>query len=73
MTRHYARSFQGSRAYDDAPYQRGSNLTLIGAMAQRGMVGETTLPGATNGAAFKTYMTQILAPNKKGWGVCNYG
>ena len=63
MTRHYARSFQGSRAYDDAPYQRGNNLTLIGAMAQRGMLGEMTLPGATDGAAFKTYVTQILAPN----------
>ena len=36
MTRRYARSSKGSRAYSDAPYQRGSNLTLIGAMALRG-------------------------------------
>ena len=26
MTRRYARSLKGSRAYDDAPYQRGKNL-----------------------------------------------
>lgn len=43
MTRRYARSLKGSRAYSHAPYQRGSNLTLIGAMALRGMVGEMTL------------------------------
>lgn len=52
--------FFGSRAYSHAFYQRGNNLTLIGAMALRGMVGEMTLPGAVNGLAFKTYVTQIL-------------
>src|SRR4028118_1169554 len=54
---------KGSRAYSDAPYQRGSNFSLIGAMALRGMVGEMTLPGATDGLAFITYVTQILVPN----------
>ena len=63
MTRRYARSLKGSRAYSDAPYQRGSNLSLIGAMALRGMVGEMTLPGATDGLAFKTYVAQVLVPN----------
>jgi transposase len=55
--------FFGSRAYSHAPYKRGNNLTLIGAMALRGMVGEMTLPGAADGLAFKTYVTQILIPN----------
>lgn len=63
MTRRYARSLQGRRAYNDAPYQRGNNLTLIGAMALRGLIGEMTLPGATDGLAFKTYVTQVLVPN----------
>lgn len=63
MTRRYARSLKGSRAYSHAPDKRGHNLTLIGAMALRGMVGEMTLPGATDGPAFKTYVTQILIPN----------
>lgn len=55
--------FFGSRAYSHAPYKRGNNLTLIGAMALRGMVGEMTLPGSADGLAFKTYVTQILIPN----------
>ena len=63
MTRRYARSLKGSRAYNDAPYQRGNNLTLIGAMALRGLVGEMTLPGATDALAFRTYVKQVLVPN----------
>jgi transposase len=63
MTRRYARSVRGSRAYNHAPYQRGQNVTLIGAMALRGLVGEITFPGATDALAFKTYVTQVLVPN----------
>ena len=63
MTRRYARSPQGSRAYNHAPYQRGQNLTLIGAMGLRGLIGAMTLPGATDGLAFKTYVTQVLGTN----------
>lgn len=32
-------------------------------MALRGMIGEMTLPGATDGLAFKTYVRQVLVPN----------
>ena len=32
-------------------------------MALRGLVGEITFPGATDGLAFKTYVTQVLVPN----------
>src|SRR4028119_2409762 len=63
MTRRYARSLRGSRAYSHAPYQRGQNVTLIGAMALRGLVGEISFPGATDALAFKTYVTQVLVPN----------
>ena len=42
---------------------RGQNVTLIGAMALRGLVGEITFPGATDALAFKTYVTQVLVPN----------
>ena len=48
---HCGRSLKGSRAYNDAPYQRGKNLTLIGAMALRGLVGEMTFPGATDASS----------------------
>jgi len=63
ITRRYARSPKGRRAYNHAPYGRGQNLTLIGAMALRGLVGEITFPGATDALAFKTYVTQVLVPN----------
>ena len=42
---------------------RGQNLTIIGAMALRGLVGEKTIPGASDALAFITYVTQILVPN----------
>ena len=73
MTRRYARSVRGSRAYNHTPYGRGQNLTLIGAMALRGLVGEITFPGATDTLAFKTYVTQVLVPNKKARSLCRYG
>ncbi len=63
MTRRYARSRRGCRAYNHAAYSRGQNLTLIGAMALKGLVGEITFPGATDALAFKTYVTQVLVPN----------
>ena len=63
MIRRYARSLKGSRAYDDAPYQRGNNLTLIGAMALRGLVGEMTLPGATDGLAFTAVLSWVKHSN----------
>ena len=59
LARRYARSLKGSRAYGDAPYQRGNNLTVIGAIALRGLVGEITLPGAVDALAFKTYVKQV--------------
>lgn len=63
MTRRYARARRGSRADNHLPYQRDQNVTLIGAMALGGLVGEITFPGATAALAFNTYVTQVLVPN----------
>ena len=60
MTRRYARSPKGRRAYNHTPYGRGQNVTLIGAMALKGLVGEITFPGATDTLAFKTYSSSQL-------------
>jgi hypothetical protein len=35
LTRSYGRAPQGKRAYGSRPYQRGGNVTLIGAIARR--------------------------------------
>jgi DDE superfamily endonuclease len=38
MTRHFARSQKGSRAYGDRPSGRGKNVTMIGAMSLKGII-----------------------------------
>jgi hypothetical protein len=38
MTRRFARSPQGSRAYGDCPDGRGKNVTMIGAMSTEGII-----------------------------------
>jgi len=38
-------------------------IRLLNYFSQPALVGEMTLPGATDGLAFKTYVTQVLVPN----------
>ena len=63
MTRRFARSPQGSRAYGDCPNARGKNVTMIGAMSTQGIIAAMTFTGGTNASAFQTYVTQVLVPN----------
>lgn len=63
MTRRYASSPRGTRAYGHCPDQRGSNVTLIGAIAFQGIVGAMSFPGSTDALAFETYLTQVLVAN----------
>ena len=35
MTRHFARAKKGQRAFGKCPYNRGKNITLIGAICRR--------------------------------------
>ena len=63
MTRRFARSPQGSRAYGSRPDGRGKNVTMIGAMSLEGIIAAMTFTGGTNASAFETYVTQVLVPN----------
>ncbi|MEH1868991.1 MAG: transposase [Nostoc sp.] len=63
MTRRFARSPQGSRAYSDSPNARGKNVTMIGAMSTQGIIAAMTFTGGTNASAFQTYVTQVLVPS----------
>ncbi len=45
MSRLYARALKGKRAVGDRPDGRGKNLTLVGAMALRGIVAAMTFFG----------------------------
>ena len=58
----YARSLEGMRAYGERPHQRGQNISLIGAIALKGLVGAMTVEGGTNGDVFRVFVEQILVP-----------
>lgn len=62
MTRRYARAKKGKRAYSKSPYNRGNNVTMIGAIATTGFLAPFTFEGWTNQEAFLTYVTQVLVP-----------
>ena len=62
MTRRYARARRGKRAYSKCPYNRGKNITMIGAIATNGFLAPFTFEGWTNKEAFLTYVTQVLVP-----------
>jgi len=63
MSRLYARALKGKRAQGDRPNKRGKNVTLIGAMGLRGIVGSMTFQGGTDTLAFKTFVNEVLVPN----------
>jgi transposase len=72
MSRLYARALKGERAVGDRPDGRGKNLTLVGAMALRGMVAAMTFFGGCDSEAllrsadrqaFQTFVEKILIPN----------
>lgn len=62
MTRGYARAKKGKRAYSKCPYNRGNNITLIGAIAISGLLASLTFEGWTNKEVFLTYVKDVLAP-----------
>ncbi len=62
MTRGYARAKKGKRAYNKCPYNRGKNITLIGAIAISGLLASLTFEGWTNKEAFLTYVKEVLVP-----------
>ncbi len=72
MSRLYARALKGKRAVGDRPDGRGKNLTLVGAMALRGIVAAMTFFGgcdqlcwcaSRNRYAFLTFVEKVLIPN----------
>ena len=62
MTRRYARSRRGCRAYGSAPRNWGDNVSILNALGLRGSVASMYLPGATDGPVFLTYLKKVLVP-----------
>src|SRR5215207_8450952 len=63
MTRLRARAPRGKRAHGKIPCTRGKNTTLIATITLEGGMGESmTVEGATDAAAFATYVEHFLEP-----------
>ena len=62
MTRRYARAPRGQRAYGRVPRNRGSNLSVIGALGLRGMIATMSVDGAVDTEIFNIFVTQVLVP-----------
>lgn len=73
MTRLYARALRGERALLHRPDKRGKNVTIVGAIALRGIVGAMTFKGGTDTLAFQTYIKEVLVPNMTVRSLCGYG
>ncbi|GAX42605.1 hypothetical protein NIES4075_36070 [Tolypothrix sp. NIES-4075] len=54
---------KGKRAHGARPDKRGKNVTIIGAIATRGIVGAMSFKGGNDKNAFETYIKQVLVPN----------
>jgi transposase len=63
LTRLYARSPRGTRAWGSLPRNRRKNVTVLASLSLSG-IGETMiLEGAANAQVFELYLEQILAPS----------
>jgi hypothetical protein len=65
LTRLYARAPRGERAFGKAPRNWDKNVTLIAAMSKEGMGAAMSVEGATDGAAFESYVKHFLLPTLK--------
>jgi hypothetical protein len=65
LTRLYARAPKGERAFGQAPRNWGKNITLIAALSTEGVMAAMSVEGATDAAAFETYVEHFLAPTLK--------
>ena len=62
MTRLRGRSFKGERLHASAPWGHWNTSTLLAGLRTAGLVAPLILDGPMNGAAFKAYVEQFLAP-----------
>lgn len=62
LTRLYARSPKGTRAYGSVPRNHGRNTTLVGALTPSGLAVAMTLDGAIDTPAFEAFCEQVLCP-----------
>lgn len=62
MTLPYARSPKGTRAYSTAPCSRGQNVSMIAAIALKGLLALVQILGSTKGIQFEAFIANVLVP-----------
>jgi transposase len=62
MTRLYGRAARGQRVVGSVPHDAWQTTTLISAIRPQGVAASLVFPGATDAAAFQTYVEQVLVP-----------
>lgn len=62
MARLYGRAAKGARCKAAIPHGHWKTTTFTGALRLSGMTAPMVLDGPMNGAAFKAYVEQVLAP-----------
>ena len=62
MAPRYGRAPRGQRALDAIPHGHWKTTTFVGAMRASGFVAPLVVDGAINGATFRAYVEQFLAP-----------
>lgn len=63
MTRLYGRASRGTRVIDSVPQNYGENITMLATLSLSGINAPMTINGAVDGAVFKVYIEQVLAPS----------
>jgi DDE superfamily endonuclease len=56
---------KGQRVYGKAPRNWEKNITLIASLSSEGIGAAMSVEGATDGAAFQTYVEHFLVPTLK--------
>jgi transposase len=62
LARRYGRSRRGQRLDGPIPHGHWKSTTLVGALTSRGFVAPYVTDGAMNGAIFRAWVEQMLAP-----------
>ena len=62
LIRLYARALRGQRALGTRPQKRGKNVSMIGAIALKGILASINLLGATDGLTIDAFVIQRLVP-----------
>lgn len=62
MVRLFARAFGGQRVVDAVPRNRGTNVSLIGALSLDGLIAAMTLESSVDTSAFLRYVCDVLIP-----------